>query len=269
MISNIPFNTIQAVALDLDGVVWRDDTAMPGVPGFFHFLRERTIPYMLLSNNSTRSIAEYLKKVEKFGIPIDSEHILNSGVVAADYLRRHYAPGTPIYVVGSESLAAVLTASGCVVDPLLAKAVVVGLDTRLTYEKLKIAGQRIMAGAEFVATNADATFPLSDGIAPGAGTIVAAIQKMTGITPKLMGKPEKVMFETAVQRLGHSAAHTLMIGDRLDTDIYGAKQIGMHTALVLTGISRREDIGTDNGAISPDAVFESLGSLWAAWQESL
>jgi len=262
---SINFNDLRAVTLDLDGVVWRDDTAMPGVPGFFLFLKQRNIPYMFLSNNSTKSLSEYIHKLESFKIPIDEAHMLNSGVVAADYLRQHYAPGTPIYVIGSESLAQVLTAGGCVVDPKNARAVVVGLDRNLTYEKLKIGGQRILAGAEFIATNADATFPLSDGIAPGAGTIVAALQKMTGVTPKLMGKPERIMFETALHRLGSTAEQTLMIGDRLDTDILGAQQVGIRTALVLTGISRREDVG----AIQPDAIYESLGSLWEGWQQAL
>lgn len=257
--------TIRAVALDLDGVVWRDRDPLPGVPEFFLFLRECGIPYMMMTNNSTRTIVEYVKRIDALGIPIDGDHVLTSSVVTADEMMRRYPPGTPIYVIGSESLIHLLTARGHVLDAENARAVIVGLDRGLTYEKLLKAGRRILAGAAFIGTNADATFPYADGIGPGNGSILAALQTMTGIAPEVMGKPEPTMFHAALERLGTPAENTLMIGDRLDTDILGAQRVGMRTALVLSGINQRKDIGQ----IVPDAVFEDLADLLGAWRRSV
>lgn len=256
---------VRAVALDLDGVVWRGHDILPGVPDFFLFLRERGIPYLAMTNNSTRTIAEYVTRLEAIGIPIDGEHVVTSSAVTADYLARHYPPGTPLYVIGSDSLKALLTARGNVIDPDRATVVVVGLDVTLTYEKLAIAGQRIMAGADFIGTNADATFPSAGKITPGNGSQLAALITMTGRKPVVLGKPEPAMFMAALERLGAPPAGTLMIGDRLDTDIAGAVQVGMRTALVLSGVpAAPAPEGTT--VATPDAVFEDLADLLAAWQ---
>jgi 4-nitrophenyl phosphatase len=261
----LDLSTIRAVALDLDGVVWREKETLPGTPEFFLFLRERGIPYMMMTNNSTRTVAEYVTRIDALGIPIDGEHILTSGVVTSDELAKRYPPGTPIYVVGSESLIRLLTARGHVFDPENARVVIVGLDRTLTYDKLRIAGQRILAGAEFIGTNGDVTFPLADGVGPGAGSVIAAVQTMTGVTPLIMGKPGPAMFRGALERFKLPADQTLMIGDRLDTDVLGAQRAGMKSALVLTGISQRQDVGP----ITPDGVYEDLAGVLAAWREAV
>lgn len=253
---------IRAVALDLDGVVWRGGEILPGVPDFFLYLRERGIPYLAMTNNSTRTVAEYVTRLDGIGIPIDGEHVITSSAVTADYLARRYPPGTPLYVIGSDSLKALLTARGNIIDPERAQVVVVGLDVTLTYDKLAIAGQRIMAGAEFVGTNADATFPTAGKITPGNGSLLAALITMTGRKPVVLGKPEPAMFMAALERLGAVPAETLMIGDRLDTDIAGAVQVGMRTALVLSGVPAAEG----GSMAAPDGVYEDLADLLAAWR---
>lgn len=258
----LDLTAIRAVALDLDGVVWRGKDILPGVPDFFLFLRERRIPYLAMTNNSTRTIAEYVARLEGIGIPIDGEHVITSSAVTADYLARHYPPGTPLYVIGSDSLKGLLTARGNVIDPERASVVVVGLDVTLTYDKLAIAGQRIMAGADFIGTNADATFPTAGRITPGNGSLLAALITMTSRKPVVLGKPEPAMFMAALERLGTPSAETLMIGDRLDTDIAGAVQVGMRTALVLSGVPAAENAS----AATPDAVYEDLADLLAAWR---
>jgi 4-nitrophenyl phosphatase len=258
----LDLKTVRAVALDLDGVVWRGAEILPGVPDFFLFLRQRGIPYLAMTNNSTRTIAEYVIRLEGIGIPIDGEHVITSSAVTADYLAQHYPPGTPLYVIGSDSLKTLLTARGNVIDPEQASVVIVGLDITLTYDKLAVAGQRIMAGADFIGTNADATFPTAGKITPGNGSQLAALITMTGRKPVVLGKPEPAMFMAALDRLGTPPAHTLMIGDRLDTDITGAAQVGMRTALVLSGVP-----AADGATVTtPDAVYEDLADLLAAWQ---
>jgi len=256
---------IKGIVLDMDGVIWAGAETLPGVPDFFVFLRGRGIPYMLATNNSSKNIAEYVARLNSLGVPTTAENIVTSGLVTAEAMTRHYPQDTPIYVIGSESLVQLLTSYGYAFDPDNAKVVVVGLDITLSYDKLRIAGQRILAGADFIGTNGDLTLPTALGLAPGNGSILAALQAMTGRTPHLMGKPEPVMFQVALERLGTSAEETLMVGDRLDTDIEGARRAGLRTALVLTGVNTRDDIGE----ITPDAVYDDLARLLTIWQNTV
>jgi 4-nitrophenyl phosphatase len=144
-----------------------------------------------------------------------------------------------------------------------ASIVVAGLDFKLNYDKLKRASLLIRGGAVFIGTNDDATFPMPEGLAPGAGSILALLRTSSGCEPLLMGKPNPPMFEAALRLLGTKPERTLMIGDRLDTDIAGAKRAGMRTALVLTGVSNQADV--EDAADAPDAVFAGLPELLAAW----
>jgi 4-nitrophenyl phosphatase len=257
----LDLNTIRGVVMDMDGVLWRGSDVIPGAPEFLNFLAERGIAYGLATNNSTRTVAEYVSRCQAMGLPARADQIITSSLVTATAMTRNYPPGMPIYVIGSTSLAEMLSGCGFEIDAATAKAVVVGLDVHLTYEKLGTALRRLLDGADFIATNADASIPTPDGLAPGAGSIVAALETASGRKALVMGKPQETMFKVAVERLGGHPAHTLMIGDRLDTDIAGAQQAGLRAALVLTGASRRDEIGT----IQPDAVFADLQELRASW----
>jgi 4-nitrophenyl phosphatase len=258
----LDFQTIGGVVLDMDGVLWRSAEILPGVPDFFLFLRDRGIPFVLATNNSSRTAQEYVTRASSLGIPIDADHVVTSGQVTADELARSYPRGTPIYVIGSDSLIGLMVGSGYVIDPDHARVVVVGLDMKLTYDRLQTAGRLILAGAEFIGTNGDRTLPTPDGLAPGNGSILAAIQTMTERAPRLMGKPEPAMFHAALKRLKTLPEHTLMIGDRLDTDIAGAQRAGLRAALVLSGVSGAGDVGS----IVPDAIYDDLAALFTAWK---
>ncbi|MFQ3535377.1 MAG: HAD-IIA family hydrolase [Aggregatilineales bacterium] len=261
----LDLRAVRACALDLDGVVWREDEKLPAVPEFFEFLCEQGIPYVFITNNSTRTPAQYLARLEAFGIPAVLQQIITSGAVTAEEIARRFPLGTPFYALGSQNLIDLIALRGYPLDPEHAQIVVVGLDRNLTYDKLRIAGQRILAGAAFIATNGDATFPLPNGeIGPGAGSLVSAVATMTGQQPYMIGKPAAPMFEAALRCLGVPAAQALMIGDRLDTDILGAQRVGMKSALVLTGISRADDLS----AITPDSTFTDLAALLSAWKSS-
>ena len=195
------FRAIDGVVLDMDGVLWLSAKILPGVPDFFLFLRDCGIPFVLATNNSSRNAQEYVARARGLGIPVDDDRVVTSGQVTAEELARSYPRGTPIYVIGSQSLADLLTEHGYVVDPVQAQVVVVGLDVKFTYDKLQTAGRLILAGAEFIGTNGDLSLPVPDGLAPGNGSILAAIQAMTGRAPRLMGKPEAAMFHAALKRL--------------------------------------------------------------------
>ncbi len=260
----LDLSQIRGVLLDMDGVLWRGDEPILGAAEFIAFLSARGIPFALATNNSSRVTAEYVERCAAFNITVTAEQVVSSASVTADELSRSYPPGTPIYVVGGASLSALLTDRGFVIDPIGARVVVVGLDRAVTYEKLTFALRCLLNGAEFIGTNGDLTFPAADGLTPGAGSLIALLAAASGKSARLMGKPEPAMFRSALERLGCAAAEMLMIGDRLDTDIAGAQNAGLRTALVLTGVATRADLALPD-AVQPDGVYEDLQVLQGEW----
>ncbi|MFN8375515.1 MAG: HAD-IIA family hydrolase [Anaerolineae bacterium] len=257
--------SIRAVTLDMDGVLWRDDTPMPGLREFFDFIRANNIAYTLATNNSYKTPAAYVAKLLNMGVmDVDEALVITSATATADYMRQHYPVATRVYVVGGNGLREALADAGMEVVDEGARVVVAGIDPQLTYDKLKHATLQIRAGADFIGTNPDKTFPTPEGLAPGAGSVLAAIAAATDRQPIVIGKPDTPMLETALRIMGTSADHTLMVGDRLDTDILGGQRTGMKTAFVLTGVSTRADIALTG--IVPDGVYEHLLDLTRAWQ---
>lgn len=249
--------TIRGVIADMDGVLWRGDEPLHGAVDFFRWL---PIPYAFATNNSTRTAQDYCQKLARMGIPATPEQVITSSVATAAYLAEQYPAGTTAYVVGETGLQEALQAVGfTLIEDQQPALVVAGLDRTLTYQKIATASHYIRCGAAFIGTNGDLTFPLPDRFAPGAGSVLAAIQAGSGVAPQIIGKPERPMFEIALRQLGTAPHETLMIGDRLETDIWGAGAIGMQTALVLSGISTENDI--IRSEIKPDIVQENLAAL--------
>ena len=254
---------IRAVVSDMDGVLWRGDTPLPGLVPFFALLRDRELPWVLATNNSSKSRQDYVRKLAAMGVPeVPARNIVTSGTATAAWLRRRYAPGTRVHVFGGDGLRQELRNAGfCVANGGVA-AVVAGLNRDFGYEDLQLASDLIRDGACFVGTNPDTTFPAANGVAPGAGSLLAALAAASGVEPTIIGKPHPPMFEAALELLGTDAPRTLMIGDRLNTDILGAARVGMRTALVMTGIASRDDLG--EGVPGPDFICDSLPALTAA-----
>jgi len=259
------FTEIHSVVMDMDGVLWLGDTPLPGFAAFFEHIRAKNLPFVLATNNSSKAPADYIAKLERLGVTgIAESQILTSGTTAISYLKTNYPAGSPMHVLGGDGLRGLITNAGFTLTDHGAQAVVVGLDPQLTYEKLRRAALLIRAGANFIATNTDATIPSPDGLAPGAGSIVAALKTATDCIPTEMGKPHAPMFQAALHLLNTPAQNTLMIGDRLNTDIAGAQNVGLRTALVLTGVATQADLTTS--PIQPDAVYADLPALIAAWR---
>lgn len=260
----LDLKAIRGVVSDMDGVLWRSTEILPGAVDFFALLRRLGIPFILASNNSSRSPADYVAKIEKAGLgPVTENEIVTSATATADYLKTHYAPGTRVHVLGGDGLRGLVDAAGFPQVLEDADVVVAGLDFDLTYDKLRRAALLIRAGADFIGTNDDATFPSTEGLIPGAGSLLAALRTATDRMPQVMGKPGRAMFETALRKLGTAPEATLMIGDRLNTDITGAQETGLRTALVLSGVSTREEAAA--ASTPPDAIFDNLAALYAAW----
>ena len=248
---------------DMDGVLYRGDQALPGVGDLFNALELREIPYLLATNNSMSTPEAYRVKLAGMGLDVPAERVLTAGTATRDYLVETLPAGSGILTVGMPALSEQLFADSLFHPVATAAerpaAVVVALDLHFTYEKLKEATAAIRAGARFVATNADATLPTEIGLVPGAGSIVAAVATASGQQPTVIGKPSPRVLEQAAHRMGVAPHEAVMVGDRLDTDILAGHDAGMLTALVLTGVSTREEIA--QGRVLPDLVFTDLRSL--------
>ena len=253
----------EAFIFDMDGVLYRGKQSLPGVNEIFNALEARGRRYLLATNNSMATPDDYVERMAGFGVTIDAARVQTAATAARDFLKRELPEGSKLFVVGMPALGKQLQMDTTFVltdDPTDdVVAVVAGLDQTFTYEKLTKATTAIRNGARFVATNADATLPVENGVLPGAGSIIAAISTASGKQPTVIGKPETLMMTTGVAQLGAHASKTIMVGDRLDTDILAAQRAGLTTALVLTGVTTREDLaGAD---IVPDYVFTDLPAM--------
>jgi arabinose operon protein AraL len=248
-------------ALDLDGTVYLGDTLLPGAMETIQALRARGSRVVFLSNNPLRSCAAYAARLSALGVPAEPADVLNSSAVMAAYLARR-CPGARLFVIGERSLCDELAAAGftMVEDPAQVDLVVASFDRSFEYRKLAIAFDAIRGGAGFVATNRDPYCPVPGGGLPDCGAIVAAIEACTGTAvEEVVGKPSRIMARAVLRRLGLPAQATLMVGDRLDTDVAMGARAGMVTALVLTGAARRADLR--RAAVRPDFVLDDLRGL--------
>ncbi len=262
--------SIKSFVIDMDGVLYRGQEPLPGAQDFLNHLQEQGVPFILATNNSTRTPRQYVAKLRAMGIEVTEHHILTSALAAALYLSRIAAPRAKVYVIGEDGLISAVEEQGFLSADKDVDLVVAGLDSQLTYEKLKIATLAIRAGASFIGTNPDTTLPSEEGLVPGSGAILAALEAATGVPPLIIGKPQPILLRLAMEKLGVTPDCTAIIGDRLETDILGGKEVDLITVLVLTGISDREELETS--PFQPDLVFDDIGRFYQAWaceQESL
>lgn len=257
---------ITKLIMDMDGVLWHGDTPMPGLADYFARLETAGVPYILATNNATKTAAQYVAKLARFGITVPEDRILTSAEATAAYLAGEYAPGTAVYVVGDGGLHQAVEARGFerisaaeARGGTYAPLVVAGLSREMVYEDLAMAAHLIERGARFIGTNPDTSFPSEIGPLPGAGALLAAIEASTGVAPYVIGKPGPAMFHEAINRLGGDPAGIAMVGDRLSTDIAGARDAGLRTILVLSGISTREE--AEQGPITPDYIFDDITAV--------
>jgi 4-nitrophenyl phosphatase len=252
--------SLRGFLVDLDGVVYTGSEVVPGAPEFFALLRERRVPFLLITNNSSRRAEQFAERLAGMGITVRPEEILTSAQATAEFLAGTAPAGSSVYVIGEEGLLSCLEAQGFrLVDHERAEYVVVGLDRGFSYQKLTTAIRAVLNGAHFVGPNPDTSLPLEDGISPGAGAFQAAITAVTGVEPVIVAKPEPTMFSIGLRLLGSAPHEVAIIGDRLDTDILGGQRAGLATILVLSGIANAESAAAS--PIKPDYVLRDLGEL--------
>jgi len=258
---------IKAVISDMDGVIWRGDQTLPGMHDLFNLFRDHNLPYILATNNSRKTPYDYVHKLETLGVQGVQEHnVITSGTATANYLQTQYPEGTKMYVVGGDGFKQILIRSGYVLVEEDAEVVVCGIDFDITYNKLRTATLQIRRGARFIGTNPDTSFPSPEGLVPGTGSILKLIEVASDTTPTVIGKPERAMFESALRMLGTTPEETLMIGDRIGTDIQGAQAVGVQTALVMTGVETQDSL--EQSDVQPDYVFAGLPELIDALKQA-
>lgn len=233
--------------------------AIPGAAEFLAFLDERGLRFTLVTNNATRAPDDHAKRLAAMGVSVSSDRILTSATATAQYLKLRYPDGARVFMIGESGLRAALREAEFELARAEVQAAVVGMDRSLTYDKLRTATLLIRSGARFVGTNPDLTFPSEEGLVPGAGAILAAIEAATGVAPIVVGKPEPLLFQQALDRMGVENGRVAVVGDRIETDVRGGKAAGLTTILVLTGAARREDLAHSD--LKPDHVLEGLADL--------
>ena len=254
---------ITHLIIDMDGVLYLGDKPMPYLVDFINFLRERSIQFTLVTNNSTRTPQEYCDKLAAMGVEVSPSEILVSGEATARFLVREYPPGTRVHVFGMPSLKQAITDAGFILADESVELVVASMDRNVTYEKLVRATVLIRGGARFIATNLDPTYPSEKGLLPGTGAMIAALGTASEVKPTVIGKPEPIMYQLAMEQMNAHPETTAAIGDRVDTDILGGKRAGITTICVLSGASDRAEAE----AIESDMIFDDIGQLLAAWMQ--
>jgi 4-nitrophenyl phosphatase len=254
------------VLLDMDGVLYVGNQGLPGVQELLDYLDRSGRRWLCVTNNSSRTSANFSEKLAGMGVNVAPEHILGSAEATANWLAQQVPAGTKVLMMGEQSIRDQLHNKGfeLVTDPYAAEVVVATIFFGLNYSILTDLTLAIRNGARFVATNPDPTLPTERGQVPGTGSLVALLTTATGKRPEFVGKPYPGMYQQAMQRVGSGPATTLMVGDRYDTDISGALDLGMMTAGVTTGVtSAAEFAGEDR---PPHLIVSGLPELLQAFR---
>ena len=258
----IPSN-IKALILDMDGVVWKADAPIGNLPEIFSRIRERGLKFVFATNNGTRTPEEYRQKLSKLGVEVDSAQVVTSALAVAHMLAQKYPKGTKIFMIGGPGVREALEAKEFELlsteNAREAEAFVMGIDRNINFEKVSEATLLVRAGLPFYATNTDRTFPTPRGEIPGAGAWLSVITYATGIEPIVAGKPMPFMMELSLEILSTTKEETLIVGDRLETDIAAGQAVGCPTAAVLSGVSSKEQV--DAWMPSPTIIAENLSEL--------
>jgi 4-nitrophenyl phosphatase len=269
--------------VDLDGVVYRGTEPVPGVAALLAARASRGDEVVYVTNNSMHYRADYVTRLGGMGCPVSADRVVSSSRATALHIQRHEPGIRRVLTLGASGLERELRDVG--IDVVTAghaatrmhqegisgwaaagapDAVVTGLDPALTYLRIAAAADCIRAGARFIATNRDPVYPTERGLRPGAGSIAAALEATTSVTPLTIGKPEPHLFELAAEAVGRSPADAIVVGDGIMTDLAGAKAIGARSVLMLTGIATQADVDALPPEERPDAVAADAEELAAA-----
>jgi NagD protein len=246
---------------DMDGVLVHEELAIPGAADFVRRLRDREMPFLLLTNNSIFTARDLQARLARSGIEVPEESIWTSALATAGFLEDQ-RPGGTAFVIGESGLTTALYSSGYTMTERSPDYVVLGETRTYSFERITSAIRLINGGARFIATNPDPTGPSPDGALPATGSVAALISRATGVDPYYVGKPNPLMMRSALNAIDAHSETTAMIGDRMDTDIVAGLEAGLHTILVLTGVTTRPEI--ERFPYRPSQVLDGVGDLVAS-----
>ena len=244
--------------IDMDGVIYRGGHLIPGADRFINDLRSAEVPFRFLTNNSQRTRRDVATRLQRLGIDVEPEHVYTCAMATARYLAGQ-KPGGTAYVIGEGGMLTALHENGYSVVDRDPDYGVVGEGRTFSFEMAEAALNMVRGGARLVATNLDPNCPTPTGARPGCGALVALLEAASGVRAFSVGKPSPLMMRAARKELGLRAEEIVVIGDTMETDVLGGVQMGCRTVLVLSGSTRREDLG--RYAYRPDKVVESLADL--------
>ncbi len=249
---------VNAYLMDMDGVLIRGTQLVPGADEFIARLRQQGVPFLILTNNSLYTPRDLQVRLARIGLHVEPDELFTSALATAQFLQRQ-APGSSAFAIGEAGLTTALHDAGYVLTDISPEYVVLGETMSYSYQRITQAVRLIAAGARFLATNPDPVGPGEGGLVPATGAVAALIAEATGVQPYFVGKPNPLMMRAALRRLGAHSETTVMIGDRMDTDIRAGTEAGMRTALVLTGVTARENVA--RFPYSPTVIVESVAEL--------
>lgn len=244
--------------MDMDGVLVREESPVPGAAEFVAALRERGIPFLVLTNNSIYTPRDLAARLGRIGIAVGEECIWTSALATARFLADQ-RPGGTAFAVGEAGLTTALHDAGYTLAERDPDYVVLGETRSYSFERITRAIRLIDAGARFIATNPDPTGPTLDGNLPATGAVAALISRATGVEPYYVGKPNPLMMRSALNAIDAHSETTTMVGDRMDTDIVAGIEAGLETVLVLTGHTARDQVG--RFPFVPSRVVDSVADL--------
>lgn len=244
--------------MDMDGVLVRGSQLIPGADAFINRLREHGLPFQIITNNSLYTPRDLQVRLASIGLHVQPEELFTSALATAQFLQIQ-SPGGSAFVIGESGLTTALHDIGYVLTDLNPDYVVLGETLVYSFQRLTQAIRLILGGARFIATNPDVNGPSEQGLVPATGALAALIAEATGVKPYFIGKPNPLMMRAALRRLNGHSESSVMIGDRMDTDIVAGTEAGMQTILVLTGVTQREQIG--RFPYKPTVILNSVAEI--------
>jgi NagD protein len=244
--------------MDMDGVLVREEHPIPGAAAFLSRLRERGLPFLVLTNNSMYTRRDLSARLAANGLEVPEQAIWTSALATADFLQSQRPEGTA-FAIGEAGLTTALHEAGYTLTDRDPDYVVLGETRTYSFERIAHAIRLIVGGARFIATNPDPTGPTPDGPLPATGSVAALISRASGVAPYFVGKPNPLMMRSALNAIDAHSETTAMVGDRMDTDVVSGLEAGMHTVLVLTGSTRREE--AEAFPYRPSRIVDSIADL--------
>jgi NagD protein len=244
--------------MDMDGVLVREEHAIPGASEFIARLRETETPFLLLTNNSIWTRRDLAARLRAGGLDVPEESIWTSALATARFLEDQ-RPGGTAFVIGESGLTTALHAAGYTINERDPEYVVLGETRTYSFERIAHAIRLIGRGAKFIATNPDPTGPAPDGPLPATGSVAALISRATGRDPYFVGKPNPLMMRSALNRIEAHSETTVMVGDRMDTDVISGLEAGLRTILVLTGSTRADEVS--RFPYRPTRILDSIADV--------